>query len=93
MRLEPNKSSNYSYSYRFSVKDFFLGLFVKKRCPVCGAKLYKTEHKAIHNVRENRTYNEIGYNDPDYIVVNQIDVFYKCPDCKKEFTAEELVKK
>lgn len=92
MRLEQNKSSDFSYSYSFSIKDFLLGLFVKKRCPVCGAKLYKTEHKTLNGIRENKS-SKIGYGYSDYYAVNQIDVFYKCTDCKKEFTAQELIRK
>lgn len=92
MRLErhdPHPTSSYSYS--FSIKDLIGQFFVKKRCPICGAKLNKIERTTREGIERNCSGHKPGYEFADYYMVNHVNIIYKCSDCKKEFTIEELL--
>ena len=87
MKLE----SGNAYRIRFSPKELFYKIFAKKRCPLCNGRVQETYCENYHVFEEN-THTDFG-KYADYHHIYNIKILYKCTNCNKVFTINELVER
>lgn len=87
MKLE----SGNAYRIRFSPKELFYKIFAKKRCPLCNGKVQETYCENYQGFEEN-THTDFG-KYADYHHIYNIKILYKCTNCNKVFTINELVER
>ena len=87
MKLE----SGNAYRIRFFSKVLFYKIFAKKRCPLCNGRVQETYCENYQGFEEN-THTDFG-KYADYHHIYNIKILYKCTNCNKVFTINELVER
>lgn len=77
------------YEVSFTPKELIYKFFKKKRCPICGEKLYNSNKQSFSGYKSvNRAKFQMMPNNAKHY---DVSVEYYCPNCDISFPISELV--
>lgn len=84
MSLEPGSM----YEYSFTPKELIYQLFKRKRCPICGEKLYNSNKQDFTGVKSvnKAKFQRMPSSAPHY----SVSIEYYCKNCDISFPISEL---